>query len=115
MITSMEALQQVPPQKPFVPKYPIPVLNDYNKEVYPLHYWGSLEKFPLDGDTVTPWIDMAEFRKQLTKAGIDPDTAANKLILNDLEHGANIGASGRGKSSHILVKSSHIKDKYSHI
>ena len=38
MITSMEALQQVPPQKPFVPKYPILVLDDYNKEVYPLHY-----------------------------------------------------------------------------
>ena len=55
----MEALQQVPPQKPFVPKYPILVLDDYNMEVYPLHYWGSWEKFPLDGGTVTPWIDTA--------------------------------------------------------
>ena len=38
MRTSMEPLPQVPPQKSFVPKYPIPVLEDYNKEVYPLHY-----------------------------------------------------------------------------
>ena len=93
----MEPLPQVPPQKPFVPKFPIPVLDDYNKEVYPLHYWGTWEKFPLDGGTVTPWIDTAEFRKQLAEAGIDPKSAANRQILDNLEHGANMGASGRGR------------------
>ena len=63
MITSMEPLPQVPTQKPFVPKYPIPEMDDYNKDVYPLHYWSTWEKFPLDGGTVTPWIDTAEFRR----------------------------------------------------
>ena len=95
--TSMEPLPQVPPQKPFVPKYPIPEMDDYHKDVYPLHYWSTWEKFPLDGGTVTPWIDTAEFRRQLAEACIDPNSAANRQILNDLEHGANIGASGRGR------------------
>ena len=45
--TSMEPLNQVPPQKVFVPKYPIPVLSDYKKKIYPLSYWGSWKKFPL--------------------------------------------------------------------
>ena len=39
--TSMEPLDQVPPQNSFVPKYPIPVLEDYRKKIYPLHYWGT--------------------------------------------------------------------------
>ena len=43
------------------------------------------------------WIDTVEFRKQLLEAGIDPNTEANRTILNDLEHGANIGASGRAR------------------
>ena len=95
--TSMEPLDQVPPQKVFVPKYPIPVLSDYEKEIYPLSYWGSWEKFPIGDGTAEPWIDTGEFRRQLLEAGIDPNTEANRTILNDLEHGANIGASGRAR------------------
>ena len=33
--TSMEPLAQVPPQKVFKPKYPIPALSNYNKDIYP--------------------------------------------------------------------------------
>ena len=93
----MEALPQVPPQKPFSSKYPIPVLEDYSKEIYPLHYWGTWEKFPLEAGTVTPWLDTGEFRKQLISAGINVDSAANMEILQELEKGANIGASGRSR------------------
>ena len=93
----MEALPQVPPQKPFTPKYPIPVLEDYSKDIYPLHYWGTWEKFPLEAGTVTPWLNTGEFRRQLIEAGINVDSTANMEILNDLEKGANIGASGRSR------------------
>ena len=86
--TSMEALPHVPPQKPQVLEY-------YSKDVYPLHYWGAWEKFPLNASSVTPWLDTAEFRKQLTEAGINADSIVNREILNNLENGANIGASGR--------------------
>ena len=82
--TSMEPLNQVPSQKSFVPKYPIPVLKDYRKEVYPLHYWGTWEKFPLGDGKAEPWINTKEFRKQLTKAGIDPNSDANRTILTNL-------------------------------
>ena len=44
-----------------------------------------------------PWIDTKEFKRQLMEAGINPDTAANGTILRDLEHGANIGATGRAR------------------
>ena len=44
---SMKPPDQVPPQKVFVPKYNIPALADYNKEINPLKYWGSWEKFPI--------------------------------------------------------------------
>ena len=75
----MEFLPQVPPQKPFVLKYPIPVLEDYNKEVYALHYWGTWEKFPLGDGKADPWINTTEFRKQLTEAGIDPNSDTNRF------------------------------------
>ena len=94
--TSMEPLAQVPLQKVFKPKYPIPALPDY-KKIYPLNYLGSWEKFPIGDGTAEPWINTTEFRRQLIEAGISPDTAANSTILNDLEHGANIGATGRAR------------------
>ena len=79
------------------PKYPIPVLPDYKKEIYPLSYWVSWEKFPIGDGTAKPWINTKEFRRQLIEAGIDPDTDANRTILNDLEHSANIGATVRAR------------------
>ena len=33
---SMKPPDQVPPQKLFVPKYPIPALLDYTRDIYPL-------------------------------------------------------------------------------
>ena len=95
--TSMEPLAQVPPQKVFVPRYPIPALSNNEKEIYPLSYWGSWEKFPIGDGTAKSWIDTKEFRRQLLEVGIDPDTDANRTILNDLEHGENIGATGRAR------------------
>ena len=80
-----------------MPKYPIPVLEDYNTEIYPLQYWGTWEKFPLNDGKADPWINTTEFRKQLTEAGIDPNSDKNRQILSDLQHGANIGASGRAR------------------
>ena len=82
--TSMEPLDQVPPQKVFVPKYQIPVLEYYTKKIYPLHYWGSWEKFPLGDGTAEPWINTTDFRRQLVEAGIDPNSEANRTILNNL-------------------------------
>ena len=79
--TSMEPLDQVPPQKVLVPKYPITVLSNYEKEIYPLSYWGSWEKFPLGDGIAEPWIDTKEFRRQLLEAGIDPNTDANRATL----------------------------------
>ena len=94
---SMKPPGQVPPQKLFVPKYPIPVLLDYTRDIYPLKYWGTWEKFPITDGKAEPWINTVEFRRQLLQAGIDPNSEANKVILNDLEHGANIGATGRAR------------------
>ena len=95
--TSMEPLAQVPPQKVFKPKYPIPALSDYNKDIYPHSYWGAWEKFPIGNGSAEPWINTKEFRRQLISVGINPDSVANRTILNDLEHGANIGATGRAR------------------
>ena len=81
---SMKPPDQVPPQKVFVPKYAIPTLADYNRDIYPLNYWGTWEKYPIADGKAEPWINMAEFKKQLLQAGIDPDTEANRMILNDL-------------------------------
>ena len=97
MRASMKPPDQVPPQKVLIPKYNIPALTDYNRDIYPLKYWGTWEKFPISDGKAEPWIDTAEFRRQLLQAGIDPNTEANTTILNDLEHGANIGASGRAR------------------
>ena len=94
---SMKPPDQVPPQKVFVPKYAIPALADYNQDIYPLDYWGGWEKYPITDGKAEPWINTAEFKKQLLQAGIDPNTEENRMILNDLEHGANIGASGRAR------------------
>ena len=93
----MEPLAQVPPQKIFKPNYPIPVLPDYEKEIYPLSYWGTWEKFPIGDGKPEPWINTKEFRRQLVEAGIDPNSSPNDKILSDLEHGANIGATGRAR------------------
>ena len=95
--TSMEPLPEVPPQKVFKPKYPIPVLSNYEKDIYPLSYWGAWEKFPITDGKPEPWIDTTEFKRQLVEAGIDPNSSPNDVILSDLEHGANIGATGRAR------------------
>ena len=79
--TSMEPLAQVPPQKVFKPKYPIPALSDYNKDIYPHSYWGAWEKFPIGDGSAEPWIDTKEFRRQLISVGINPDSVANRTSL----------------------------------
>ena len=52
---------------------------------------------PLTGSQVQPWLHVPEFRRQLEQVGIDTTTESVSLILNDLEFGADIGASGRAK------------------
>ena len=94
---SLKPPEQVPPQKLFCPKYPIPVLLDYTRDIYPLKYWGTWEKFPITDGKAEPWINTVEFKRQLLEAGINPDSETNRVILNDLEHGANIGATGRAR------------------
>ena len=50
---------------------------------------------PLTGSKVQPWLNVSEFRRQLQQVGIDTTSESVLLILNDLEFGADIGASGR--------------------
>ena len=52
---------------------------------------------PLTGSKVQPWLNVSEFRRQLQQVGIDTTSESVLLILNDLEFGADIGASGRAR------------------
>ena len=86
-----------PAKKVFTAKYPIPVLEDYDVDHYPPHYWSSWTRVPLTGSEVQPWLNVPEFRRQLQQVGIDTASESVSLILNDLEFGADIGASGRAR------------------
>ena len=86
-----------PAQKVFTPKYPIPVLGDYEVDFYPPEYWSGWIRVPLTGSEIHPWINVPEFRRQLKQVGIDTTTASVSMILNDLQFGATIGATGRAR------------------
>ena len=75
--------------------YPIPVLTDYDITSYPPHYWAEWFRVPLTGSQLAPWVNIPEFRRQLEAVGIDITSDSVSLILRDLEHGADIGATGR--------------------
>ena len=87
----------LPPQKSFTAKYLIKVMIDYEIPIYPAIYWAGWERIPLTGSKVTPWLNVEEFARQLTTAGIDILAPKIKLILSNLENGANPGASGRAR------------------
>ena len=86
-----------PAKKVFTAKYRIPVLEEYDVDHYPPHYWTSWTRVPLTGSKVQPWLNVSEFRRQLQQVGIDTTSESVLLILNDLEFGADIGASGRAR------------------
>ena len=86
-----------PAKKVFTAKYPIPVLTNYEVKDYPPQYWSSWTRVPLTGSEVQPWLNVPEFKRQLERVGIDTTTESVSLILNDLEFGADIGASGRAR------------------
>ena len=86
-----------PAQKVFTPKYPIPVLKDYEVDFYPPEYWSGWIRVPLTGSAIHPWIDVPEFRRQLEQVGIDTTSDSVSMILNDLQFGATIGATGRAR------------------
>ena len=86
-----------PAKKVFTAKYPIPVLTNYEVKDYPPQYWSSWTRVPLTGSEVQPWLNVPEFKRPLERVGIDTTTESVSLILNDLEFGADIGASGRAR------------------
>ena len=54
-----------PAKKVFTAKYAIPVLPDYEVEVYPPEYWSGWIRVPITGSGIHPWLDVPEFRRQL--------------------------------------------------
>ena len=52
---------------------------------------------PLSGSKVKPWLNVNEFKKYLEGVGIDTSTKLVALVLRDLEHGTEIGATGRAR------------------
>ena len=86
-----------PAKKVFTAKYQIPVLPDYEVENFPPEYWSGGIRVPLSGSGIHPWLDVPKFRRQLEQVGIDTTTESVSLILNDLQFGADIGATGRAR------------------
>ena len=86
-----------PAKKVFTAKYPIPVLADYDVPSYPPKYWAEWFRVPITGSKLTPWVNVPEFRRQLESVGVDITSDSVSLILRDLEHGADIGATGRAR------------------
>ena len=97
MQAHLTEIPDLPPKKIFIPKYPIPVLTDYDVPNYPPHYWAGWFRIPITGSQLTPWVNIPEFRKQLEAVGVDTTSDSVSLILKDLEHGADIGATGRAR------------------
>ena len=88
---------ETPAEKVFVPKFKIPVLEDYGAEEYPPEYWEAWPSYPLSEARVESWVRVEDLRKLCIKAGIDTDSGLAKEVLSDLSKGADIGATGASR------------------
>ena len=86
-----------PAKKVFTAKYEIPILRNYEVGIYPPEYWSGWIRVPLTGSGIQPWLNVPEFRRQLEQVGIDTTTESVSLILNYLQFGADVWATGRAR------------------
>ena len=97
LVTSFrgKGIPTIPLPAKFIPKYDLPVLEDY-KGKFPMTYWSKWKKRSLqDMLPHKSWVSSQKVKEMAARAGYQ-DIARLKRVTKRLEEGANIGCTGRG-------------------